>query len=159
MQILTIFWQFSSKALNGDSVCSLASILSFSLHPISSSTANKRECHVRGWEPVPVALCDHRARSSNAHPSTLCSLRLIVFKTVCSNPKACPTSSHFAAMFGIIMILRMSNRDGLASVKHTGQASNHHSATTACWLVPIQHTKMGVPICWTAAVDWTIELA
>ena len=136
-QTLTIFWQSSSKALNGDSVCISASILSFSLRPITFSTANNRECHVRGWEPVPAALCDHRARSSNAHPSTLCSLRLIVLEMARSTPKTCPTSSHFAAMVGTTS-LRMSNRDGLAPTNH--QADKQSPQCYNCVLPSISTT-------------------
>ena len=142
MQPLTISWQLSSNASNGDSVCSLASILSLSLRPITVPTATSRECHVRGWEPVPEALCDHRARSSNAQPSTLCSLRLTVSKTVCSTPKACPTSSHFAAMVGT-MSLRMSNRDGLAPTKHTRCTNKQYMGYTACTAQSVWHTPVG----------------
>ena len=148
MQTLTIIWHFSSNASDGDSICICASILSFSLCPITFSTANNSECHVRGWEPVPAALCDHRARSSNAHPSTLCSLCLIVSKIACSTPKACPTSSHFAAMVGTIMSLRMSNSDGLASTNTSGRQAQqcvayyqHSSRSVCCHLSGPQKEK------------------
>ena len=83
-----------------------------------------RECHVRGWKPVSAALCDHRARSSKAHPSSLCSLRLTVSKIAHSIPKACPNFIQFVAMAGTTS-LRMSNRDGLAPTQHTMQADKH----------------------------------
>ena len=137
-QTLTISWQLSSNALNGDSVRSLALSLSLPLCPITFSTATSRECHVRGWEPVPAALIAHRARSSNAQPSTLCSLRLMVSKIARSTPKACPTSSHCAAMIGTTS-LRMSNRDGLAPTKHTRQTNKHCKGYTAC-TISLAHT-------------------
>ena len=131
MQTLTIFWQFSSNAGDGDSVCILAWSLSLSSGPTPLSMATSRECHVRGCEPVPVELCDHRARTSNARPSALCSLCLTVFKIVRSTPKACPTSSHFAAIVGT-MSLRMSNRDGLAPTKYTRQTNRPCKGYTTC---------------------------